>query len=321
MKKERAGYGIKVASFFPLLKSFIAIALAVFMLPLANAEDVVVENGKIGVGMTSTPNKLTVAGVVALGSTNDGAPAASMKHQSNVFSFIGGASGYNFYDSTGVTSQLAISNAGNIGIGIATPNYKLEIIGDAGVKKTGEVLISLNNAEQNGRNYMLVSAGSAGGIGVGKFSIYDKTADLSRLTIDASGNVGIGTVTPAEKLEVNGNVQAAAYYYSSDALLKTNINPLNGLGIISNLHGVSFDWKENGNHDMGLVAQDVEKVLPELVTTNSNGMKSVKYGSLIAPLIEAVKELGQQNTNQSKKIKELEQQIAKLQDEINELKE
>ncbi|MBS3105022.1 hypothetical protein J4234_02085 [Candidatus Woesearchaeota archaeon] len=72
------------------------------------------------------------------------------------------------------------------------------------LQNNNEVFLSLKNTEGGGKEYALVSAGSAGGIGVGKFSIYDKTAGISRLIIDASGNVGIGTAGPLLKLHVNG---------------------------------------------------------------------------------------------------------------------
>jgi hypothetical protein len=86
-------------------------------------------------------------------------------------------------------------------------------------------------------------------------------------------------------------VSAAAFVYSSDKSLKTNIKPLqNSLEKIKQLQGVSFNWKESGRADIGLVAQDVEKVFPELVSTNENNLKSVEYGNLVGVLIEAVKE-------------------------------
>lgn len=85
--------------------------------------------GNVGIGTVSPANKLTVAGVVALASTNEGAPAASMKHQSNLFSFLGGTSGYSFYDNTGVTQQLFITNTGNVGIATSNPSQRLDVAG------------------------------------------------------------------------------------------------------------------------------------------------------------------------------------------------
>ncbi|OXL37723.1 hypothetical protein CA284_19790 [Enterobacter mori] len=79
----------------------------------------------------------------------------------------------------------------------------------------------------------------------------------------------------------------------SDESLKEDIRPLEGsLDKILKLEGVSYTWKENKSQDVGLIAQNVEKVYPELVKTEG-GKKQVDYQKLVAPLIEAVRE--QQN--------------------------
>ncbi len=82
----------------------------------------------------------------------------------------------------------------------------------------------------------------------------------------------------------------------SDINLKKNIKPLtSSLEKIISLNGYSFDWKTDGKNDIGVIAQEVEKVFPELVhegeDTNGKKFKSVQYGNLIAPVIEAIKEL------------------------------
>ena len=122
------------------------------------------------------------------------------------------------------------------------------------------------------------------------------------------GNVGIGTSSPSQKLHVSGNILATyiygtAFYYSSDRNLKTNIQPIsNALDKVQQLQGVTFDWKEDGSSSVGLIAQDVEEVFPELVHTDEEGVKSVEYANLVAVLIEAVKE-------QQKEIDELKAQL------------
>ena len=76
----------------------------------------------------------------------------------------------------------------------------------------------------------------------------------------------------------------------SDERLKKNIETVKGaLKIIKNIRGVRFDWKESGKPSLGVIAQELEEVIPELVKGTDN--KTVTYNGLIAVLIEALKEL------------------------------
>ena len=78
----------------------------------------------------------------------------------------------------------------------------------------------------------------------------------------------------------------------SDIRLKENISTIeNATNIVKRLRGVNFDWKDTGRKSVGVIAQEVELVLPELVYENENGVKSVAYDKLVAVLIEAIKEL------------------------------
>lgn len=122
-----------------------------------------------------------------------------------------------------------------------------------------------------------------------------------------TGNVGIATMTPGEKLDVVGNVQATGFLYSSDERLKENTLRIgNPLDKILKLNGISFNWKDNGEKGIGFTAQNVETVFPELVKTNSStGMKSVEYGNLVAPLVEAIKEQQKMIEKQQKEIDDL----------------
>ena len=113
---------------------------------------------------------------------------------------------------------------------------------------------------------------------------------------------------------------------SSDQRWKKNIQPLeSSLGKISKLQGVTYEWKTDEYPDVGmaegkqigLVAQDVESVLPELVSEDKDGYKAVSYTKLTAVLVEAVKELKQENQMQKEL---LQQQIQKQQAEIEVLR-
>ena len=141
------------------------------------------------------------------------------------------------------------------------------------------------------------------------FSITDDlTGDIFKVS-DISGipilNVNAsGVVTIDETLNVYGDVTA---YYSSDERLKDNITPIsNAIDKVKLIGGYEFDWNElskHEGHDVGVIAQEIEKVLPELVTTRSNGYKAVKYEKLTALLIQANKELINKVEELEKKLK------------------
>lgn len=128
------------------------------------------------------------------------------------------------------------------------------------------------------------------------------------MTIQANGRVGIGTTTPSYALDVTGDTHTTGYFRSpngtiqtSDIRFKKNIEPIeNALDKILSLRGVTYDWRRdefpgrkfNDKHQMGVIAQEIEKQFPEAVITDANdGYKSVNYSSLVAPLIEGMKAL------------------------------
>ena len=90
-------------------------------------------------------------------------------------------------------------------------------------------------------------------------------------------------------LTVGGNLNSA-----SDINLKENIRVVeNALDIVNQLEGVRFDWKSTGHSSIGVIALELEKVLPELVTVTDEGTKTVNYNGIIGVLIQAIKELSQ----------------------------
>lgn len=100
--------------------------------------------------------------------------------------------------------------------------------------------------------------------------------------IRAYGNKGI--YTPSQ---VRGNTVVG----ESDIRLKQNVEPiLDATAKVASLHGVTFDWIKSGKPGMGFIAQDFETVLPALVTEDTDGMKGVEYGPVVALLVEALKE-------------------------------
>jgi hypothetical protein len=104
------------------------------------------------------------------------------------------------------------------------------------------------------------------------------------LTLDISSITG--------DLSVSGDVEAANFNTTSDIALKENLNVIDSpLSKIEQLNGYTFNWKENKKDAIGIVAQEVEKVFPELVVAGKDGVKRVNYDSLIPVMLEAIKEL------------------------------
>lgn len=90
--------------------------------------------------------------------------------------------------------------------------------------------------------------------------------------------------------------QAGRFIYSSDGALKKDIAPITGaLAKLLQLHGLTYNWKDSGRADVGLVAQDVQKVFPELVAKIADDRLGVDYGKLVAPIIESIRQLKEEN--------------------------
>jgi len=154
-------------------------------------------------------------------------------------------------------------------------------------------------------------------------------ADRERVRIDANGNVGIGTPNPLFPLDVAGAAHASSFVTSSDARFKVNVTQLlHVLEKLQKVRGVSFDSNEayqslgrsTGRKEIGVIAQEVEAVFPELVTRwGDQGYRAVDYGRLTGVLIEAIKELRAEKEAQIKPLESpivaQEQQIATLQEQ------
>ncbi|MBY0315826.1 MAG: tail fiber domain-containing protein, partial [Bdellovibrionales bacterium] len=121
-----------------------------------------------------------------------------------------------------------------------------------------------------------------------------------------------------------GTIQAGAFYYASDRRLKQNIKLIeNPLDKILALEGVSFDWRTDHKHDIGFIAQDVQKVLPDMVQTFTDDKgketKSVKYGNIVAVVVEAIKEMWAKVTNHDERIEKLESENKELKARLDRL--
>ena len=122
---------------------------------------------------------------------------------------------------------------------------------------------------------------------------------VSTGSIEISGSLGVGTAASGVVGAILATNDVVAFA-SSDERLKDNLELIgSAVEKVEAIGGYTFDWipmegiHVHSGHDIGVVAQEVEKVLPELVTTRDNGYKAVKYDKLTAVLIQAVKELSE----------------------------
>ena len=204
-------------------------------------------------------------------------------------------------------SAVAISASGKTGVygWVPNENHVIAVYGDA---------FNSVNPDATG-----VLGATRHGIGV---QGWVKDGGSGYAGIFAGGNVGIGTDKPAYPLEVVGDinatqkVRAAGYALTSDGRFKTDVAPVTGaLDKVLSLRGVSFNWNREQFPDrsfpegrqVGFIAQEVEKVIPEVVDSDRQGYKGLSYQSLIPVLVEAIKA-------QQKEIEELKAEVSRLKD-------
>ena len=167
----------------------------------------------------------------------------------------------------------------------------------------GTVGVGCPTANANGGNLILKS-----GIGTG-------TGSQGNIQL-LNGNVGIGTSAPTQKLHVVGNIcYTGAIAACSDIRYKTDISPIrNPLEKIMQMQGVTYDWKIKEYPNMnfsnklqiGFIAQDVEKIFPEMVFTDDAGYKSIDYSRLTPVLVETIKDQQKQINELFKRVETLE---------------
>lgn len=199
--------------------------------------------------------------------------------------------------------------AGPVGIGTTTPASTLHVSTNSTVVGTIESSstigswFNLLNTSAGGRYWRLISTGVSNGEGAGNLLIGHGTIPGSQTSvmtlISSTGNVGIGTVTPTQRLTVAGNVLANNVAVPSSGRFKHNVAPMtDALEKLLKLEGVSFDWnpdfakdRPGREHDIGFVAEDVAKVFPEVVFFDAEGkVTGMDYSRLTAVAIQAIKQ-------------------------------
>lgn len=238
----------------------------------------------VGIGFSNPAAKLHVNGWTKLGNANDEWIMFETHSGFHRISF----KQLRFYDYSTGTDSLTIKN-GNVGIGTDTPSAKLDINGNVAIK--GHDLYLDNESRRDGQ-----TGGSRRAFVhfMGDQLHTNHGGDYTG-GVQISGKVGIGGAPGDENLKVHGTVSCTLLNQTSDVKFKKEVQPIsNALKKVTELYGVNYQWKDAQHGtglQMGLIAQEVEKVLPEIVATDDNGDKSIAYSQLTALLIEAVKEL------------------------------
>jgi hypothetical protein len=253
-------------------------------------------SGNVGIGTTSPGQRLEING-------NTGQPATSGTTQNGLLRLrpgtgsndygesldlgfhvgVSGPASYGWIQSTnrdGLNTNYSLAlnpNGGNVGIGTASPATLLHLNSNTNTIQTIETTSTGANfanltLKTGSKAYTLGSA--ANGVTfqslANKFFIFDESAVTTRLVIDTTGNVGIGTTSPGYTLDVNGSVAGnSAYVNKSDARLKQNIETItNGLDMVMKLRPVQYKWKKHPtlNFDLettelGFTAQEVQQAL------------------------------------------------------------
>ena len=225
------------------------------------------------------------------------------------------------------------SGNSNVGLGLwagglnSTGSYNVSLGAYAlYAKTTGDYNIGLGyQAGQYIANKSSSNTNSTGSIFLGYRTSPLAASQTNQIVIgyDATGN-GSNTVTIGNSSITDnyfkGNIKATGdvvAFYSSDKNLKDNIEPItNSIDKIKKIGGYEFDWNDKQStyegHDIGVIAQEIEEILPELVITRDNGYKAVKYEKITALLIEGIKEQQSKIDEQQKQIDELKQIVNQL---------
>ena len=284
------------------LKTRLAGGFADNAVQIGDSGDTVTIPGNLTVTGTTTTNNVTTVstsnGVVFEGTTADG-------HDATLLSIVAGADvTYTLPNATGtvaLTSDITGTNSNtNTGDETKARINALDIT-ELGTITSGVwngTTISSANLDSDTAHL----SGTQTFTGAKTFSANVATTNITSGTVIVTGGVGISGA-----LNVGGDIVA---YASSDERLKDNIELIsNPIEKVQSLKGVTWDWNSNADElqqslpNVGVIAQDVEKVLPQLVIDRDNGFKGVDYAKLTGLLIEAIKD-------QQKQIDELKSKLS-----------
>lgn len=256
--------------------------------------------GGVGIGVTAPD------GLLEVGSNSDGV-ALHISNADNDVTWPSGQSlQFGEWDGATFQQRMRINSDGNVGVNTIAPNGQLHVRANA-----DGIALHLSNATGD----LTWPDDNTLNIGTWNGTVFDE-----HMRITAGGNVGIGVSSTPNILTIvqysSTDPIADAWTTYSSKRWKMNIRPLeNALEKVQRLRGVSFDWRKTGTPDIGLIAEEVGEVIPEVVAFEDNGVdaQSVDYARLVSVLIEAVKEQQEIINRQDASIEELRQQVDAIQ--------
>lgn len=241
---------------------------------------------------------------------------------SNVFG-IGGGTGST---AAFTPSWLAVTGGGNVGIGTTAPGYTLDVNGS--IRSPNNIFVDYNNGTNFTQlwNDGAIMCKTSQYLRFGTVDTINTATNWSeKMRIHTNGYVGIATSSPSYTLHVAGQIYASGDIVGfSDKRLKSNITIIDdALTKLHKLNGYTFNMHEDTRTHTGLIAQEVQEVLPEAVyeETKDDGTKgylSLAYGNMVGLLVEAIKEVDKKYIA---KTQSLEHQVISLQNEVMELKQ
>lgn len=176
------------------------------------------------------------------------------------------------------TDQINVQGAGATTVEWDETNQRITITSTDTQPANGTLTMNVSGNGLSGSQTFTANQSSAATFTVTSNATSANTASTIVFR-DASGNFTAGTIT------------ATDFNSTSDARLKKNVQGLNGMDMLSMVNPVQFNWKDSEKKSYGVIAQELEQILPELVGEREDGMKSVHYIPLIAMLVDAVKTL------------------------------
>jgi len=219
-------------------------------------------------------------------------------------------------------------NDGNVGIGTTGPQTNLHVQkASSGQTPYQYTYITAEGGSYSGMSilsteYAWLMFGDVGHQYPGYIEYYHLTdamnffANSVKIMTLIDGNVGIGTTSPNVALDVIGSIEYTGTITDvSDIRLKENLVPItNSLSMIQGMKGYTFNMIDNEARQAGVIAQDVQKVLPEAVSVvdEEQGYLGVDYTQLVPVLIEAVKELKSENDELKQENQEIKGVICEI---------